>query len=108
MQIATLGPLTVSRLCLGTMLMGGATAAEEAHCILDRFLEAGGTFMTPLTSTAMGSPSALWHRGWPGIAMRSCLLRRCASLSPAREARDWPRTESEPPATRASAASAWT
>lgn len=45
MQIATLGPLTVSRLCLGTMLMGGATPAKEAHLMLDRFLEAGGTFI---------------------------------------------------------------
>ena len=45
LQIATLGPLTVSRLCLGTMLMGGATPAKEAHRMLDRFLEAGGTFI---------------------------------------------------------------
>jgi aryl-alcohol dehydrogenase-like predicted oxidoreductase len=45
MQVATLGPLTVSRLCLGTMLMGGATPAHEAHRMLDRFLDAGGTFI---------------------------------------------------------------
>ena len=45
MQTATLGPLSVSRLCLGTMLMGGATPAKEAHPMLDRFLEAGGTFI---------------------------------------------------------------
>jgi aryl-alcohol dehydrogenase-like predicted oxidoreductase len=45
MQTTTLGPLTVSRLCLGTMLMGGATPASEAQELLDRFLGAGGTFI---------------------------------------------------------------
>jgi aryl-alcohol dehydrogenase-like predicted oxidoreductase len=45
MQTTTLGPFTVSRLCLGTMLMGGATRASEAHQMLDRFLDAGGTFI---------------------------------------------------------------
>ena len=44
MQTTTLDSLTVGRLCLGTMLMGGATPAE-AHRMLDRFLEAGGTFI---------------------------------------------------------------
>jgi aryl-alcohol dehydrogenase-like predicted oxidoreductase len=45
MQTTTLGPLTVSRLCLGTMLMGGKTPRDESHRMLDRFLEAGGTFL---------------------------------------------------------------
>jgi aryl-alcohol dehydrogenase-like predicted oxidoreductase len=45
MQRTSLGPLTVSRLCLGTMLMGGKTPREESHRMLDRFLEAGGTFL---------------------------------------------------------------
>src|SRR4051795_3333748 len=45
METTTLGPLTVSRLCLGAMLMGGKTPAQEAHRMLDRFLEAGGTFI---------------------------------------------------------------
>src|SRR5919197_4950439 len=45
MQTTTLGPLTVSRLCLGAMLMGGKTPTDEAHRILDRFLDAGGTFI---------------------------------------------------------------
>src|SRR3954470_19537407 len=45
METTTLGPLTVSRLCLGAMLMGGKTPAEEAHRMLDRFVEAGGTFI---------------------------------------------------------------
>ena len=45
MDTAPLGPLTVSRLCLGTMLMGAKTPREESHRMLDRFLAAGGTFL---------------------------------------------------------------
>src|SRR5215218_5178131 len=45
MKTTTLGPLTVSRMCLGTMLMGAATPRDESHRILDRFREAGGTFL---------------------------------------------------------------
>jgi aryl-alcohol dehydrogenase-like predicted oxidoreductase len=45
MQHADLGPLRVSRLALGTMLMGGKTPVAEAHRILDAFLAAGGTFL---------------------------------------------------------------
>src|SRR5207247_2156720 len=45
MDAASLGPLTVSRLCLGTMLMGGKTPAGDAHRMLDMFAAAGGTFV---------------------------------------------------------------
>jgi aryl-alcohol dehydrogenase-like predicted oxidoreductase len=45
MQTTTLGPLIVSRLCLGAMLMGGKTPPDESHRMLDRFVEAGGTFV---------------------------------------------------------------
>ena len=45
MQTTTLGPFTVSRLCLGTMLMGAKTPVDESHRMLDRFLEAGGNFL---------------------------------------------------------------
>jgi aryl-alcohol dehydrogenase-like predicted oxidoreductase len=45
MQTTALGPFTVSRLCLGAMLMGGATPTDESHQMLDRFLDAGGTFI---------------------------------------------------------------
>jgi aryl-alcohol dehydrogenase-like predicted oxidoreductase len=45
MDTVSLGPLKVSRLALGAMLMGGATPEDEAHRILDRFLEAGGTLI---------------------------------------------------------------
>jgi aryl-alcohol dehydrogenase-like predicted oxidoreductase len=45
MQTTSLGPLTVSRLALGAMLMGDATPEDESHRMLDRFLEAGGTLI---------------------------------------------------------------
>jgi aryl-alcohol dehydrogenase-like predicted oxidoreductase len=45
MQTTTLGPFTVSRLCLGTMLMGDKTPVDESHRMLDRYLEAGGNFL---------------------------------------------------------------
>src|SRR5688572_5267473 len=45
MDTAPLGPLIVSRLALGTMLMGGSTPVDESHRMLDRFLAAGGTLI---------------------------------------------------------------
>jgi aryl-alcohol dehydrogenase-like predicted oxidoreductase len=45
MQSHPLGPLSVSRLALGAMLMGGSTPAAEAPAILDAFLTAGGTLV---------------------------------------------------------------
>jgi aryl-alcohol dehydrogenase-like predicted oxidoreductase len=45
MQEATLGPLTVSRLALWTMLMGDDTPVDESHRMLDRFVDAGGTLI---------------------------------------------------------------
>jgi aryl-alcohol dehydrogenase-like predicted oxidoreductase len=45
MQTTTLGPFTVSRLALGTMLMGEKTPRDESHRMLDRYLEAGGNFL---------------------------------------------------------------
>jgi aryl-alcohol dehydrogenase-like predicted oxidoreductase len=40
-----IGPLTVSQLALGAMLMGGKTPPDEAERILDRFLAAGGNLI---------------------------------------------------------------
>jgi aryl-alcohol dehydrogenase-like predicted oxidoreductase len=40
-----LGPFRVSRLCLGTMLMGDKTPAREAHRMLDAFVDAGHNFI---------------------------------------------------------------
>ncbi len=45
MDTTPLGPFTVSRLCIGTMLMGSKTPVEESHRMLDRYLEAGGNFL---------------------------------------------------------------
>ena len=45
MHTTTLGPLTVSRLALGAMLMGGKTTRDEAERILDRFRAAGGNLI---------------------------------------------------------------
>jgi aryl-alcohol dehydrogenase-like predicted oxidoreductase len=44
-QTTTLGPLTVSRLALGAMLMGGKTSPDEAERILDRYRATGGNFI---------------------------------------------------------------
>jgi aryl-alcohol dehydrogenase-like predicted oxidoreductase len=45
MDRVQLGPLEVSRICLGAMFFGGKTPAEESHRLLDRFVEAGGNFV---------------------------------------------------------------
>src|ERR671918_699051 len=45
MDTTSLGPLTVSRLALGAMLMGESTPEDEAHRMLDRFVEAGGNLI---------------------------------------------------------------
>jgi aryl-alcohol dehydrogenase-like predicted oxidoreductase len=45
MDHAQLGPLDVSRICLGAMFFGSKTPVEESHRLLDRFLEAGGNFI---------------------------------------------------------------
>jgi aryl-alcohol dehydrogenase-like predicted oxidoreductase len=54
-ETASLGPFTVSRLCLGAMLMGGRTPPDEAHRMLDRFLEAGGNFVDTADVYASGA-----------------------------------------------------
>jgi aryl-alcohol dehydrogenase-like predicted oxidoreductase len=38
-------PLAVSRMCLGTMYFGTLVAEPAAYAVLDRFAEAGGTFL---------------------------------------------------------------
>jgi aryl-alcohol dehydrogenase-like predicted oxidoreductase len=45
MDLVDLGPLRVSRLCLGAMLMGEQTPADDAPRILDAFVAAGGNFI---------------------------------------------------------------
>jgi aryl-alcohol dehydrogenase-like predicted oxidoreductase len=55
MQTTTLGPLTVSRLALGAMLMGDKTPADEAHRMLDRFVDAGGTLVDTADTYGAGT-----------------------------------------------------
>jgi len=43
--VKALGDLTRSRLCLGTMLMGGRTGIAEAHAMLDAFVDTGYDFV---------------------------------------------------------------
>jgi aryl-alcohol dehydrogenase-like predicted oxidoreductase len=45
MELRDLGPLRVSRLCLGTMLMGGRTPTDDAYRILDAYVAAGHNFL---------------------------------------------------------------
>jgi aryl-alcohol dehydrogenase-like predicted oxidoreductase len=45
MHTVQLGPLQVTRLCLGAMLMGDQTPPDEAERILDAYLAAGGNFV---------------------------------------------------------------
>jgi aryl-alcohol dehydrogenase-like predicted oxidoreductase len=45
MDRVAMGPLEVSRLCLGTMLMGDKTPEDEAHRMLDAFVAAGHNFI---------------------------------------------------------------
>ena len=45
MEMTTLGPFTVGRLAIGTMLMGDKTPVGEAHRMLDRFVAAGGNLV---------------------------------------------------------------
>jgi aryl-alcohol dehydrogenase-like predicted oxidoreductase len=45
METTELGPFSVSRLCLGTMLMAAKIEPAESHRMLDRFVAAGGNFI---------------------------------------------------------------
>ena len=101
MQTTTLGPFTVSRLCLGTMLMGDKTPREESHRMLDRFLDAGGNFVdTADTYSDGGSEETLA----PWLARRRdevVLATKCRFPSPTRAAKGSRRSGSRRRATRA-------
>ena len=58
MQTADVGPLRVSRLALGTMLMGERTPAEEAERILDTYLAAGGNLLDTADTYGDGASEA--------------------------------------------------
>jgi aryl-alcohol dehydrogenase-like predicted oxidoreductase len=45
METRPLGPFRVGTICLGGMFFGNKTPAEEAHRMLDRFIDAGGNLV---------------------------------------------------------------
>jgi aryl-alcohol dehydrogenase-like predicted oxidoreductase len=52
---ARLGPLTVSTLALGAMLMGDKTPVDESHRMLDAFVDAGGTLVDTADTYGTGT-----------------------------------------------------
>ena len=83
MQTADIGPLRVSRLALGTMLMGGAHAGRRGRADA-RHVPRGGRqpASTPPTPTATAPRRRRSRRGSRAGATRSSWPRRCASRSP--------------------------
>ena len=60
--------LQVSELCLGTMTFGRETTEEVSHQILDRFVEAGGTFIDTADVYTRGASEEIlgrWLKGQP-------------------------------------------
>jgi aryl-alcohol dehydrogenase-like predicted oxidoreductase len=88
MQTTQLGPFTVSRLCLGTMLMGDKTPRAEAHRMLDRFLAAGGTFVDSADAYVDGgseetlAPWLAQHRDEVTVATKVRFGPGAAGLAP--------------------------
>ena len=83
MERVDLGPLRVSRLCLGTMLMGGRTPADEAPRLLDAYVAAGPQLPRHRRRLRRRRPpSARSRRGSRAAATRSWWPPSCASPSP--------------------------
>ncbi|MEV4624283.1 aldo/keto reductase [Asanoa sp. NPDC049573] len=60
----------VSTLCLGTMTFGNETDEAGSHAQLDRFVEAGGTFLDTADVYSRGISEEIvgrWLRGRPGV-----------------------------------------
>jgi aryl-alcohol dehydrogenase-like predicted oxidoreductase len=60
--------LRVSRLCLGTMTFGREIGQDESHALLDRFAEAGGTFVDTADAYSEGRSEEIvgsWLKGRP-------------------------------------------
>jgi aryl-alcohol dehydrogenase-like predicted oxidoreductase len=76
MKTAQLGPLRVSRIVLGAMLMGDTTPPADAHRVLDRYLEAGGNQVDTAdtygdgTSERILAPWLAAHRGEVTVATK--------------------------------------
>src|SRR3954451_20878749 len=64
MDYRTLGRsgCAVSNLCLGTMTFGAESDEEVSHAQLDRFLEAGGTFVDTADVSSRGGSEELIGR----------------------------------------------
>jgi len=101
METTMLGPFTVGRLAIGTMLMGAKTPVEESHRILDRFVEAGGNLVDTADVYSDGARRKRSRRGCASTATRSCSPPSAALRSPIRAARGSHRTGSSRRATRA-------
>jgi aryl-alcohol dehydrogenase-like predicted oxidoreductase len=65
--------LGVSALCLGTMYFGTTVAEEQAFAVLDRFVEAGGTFIDTANTYSF------WVPGGTGVESEELLGRWLAS-----------------------------
>jgi aryl-alcohol dehydrogenase-like predicted oxidoreductase len=58
MRRAAVGPLAAGRIGLGAVRMGGAIAARDAHRLLDRFLDSGGTLVDTADTSLDGASEA--------------------------------------------------
>jgi len=81
MEYTTLGRsgTVVSRLGLGTMTFGAETPEAEAHAQLDRFLEAGGTFVDTADVYSRGASEEIigrWLAARPGVRNRVVLATK--------------------------------
>lgn len=81
MEYTTLGRsgTVVSRLGLGTMTFGAETPEAEAHAQLDRFLDAGGTFVDTADVYSRGASEEIigrWLAARPGVRDRVVLATK--------------------------------
>jgi aryl-alcohol dehydrogenase-like predicted oxidoreductase len=91
----------ISTLCLGTMIFGTKVGEADAFAILDRFREAGGTFLDTANCYSFWEPGATGRESeellgrW--LASRGCrdemvvATKMGAQPDPGRVAGDWPR-----------------
>jgi aryl-alcohol dehydrogenase-like predicted oxidoreductase len=79
MGTRNLGPLQVTRLSLGTMLMGGRTPRDESYRMLDRYLEAGGNFLDTADVYGDGESERTLA---PWLASHRDEWRSCRSAAP--------------------------
>ena len=58
----------VSEISLGTQTFGWTTGETDAHAMLDRYIERGGTISIRPIPTTEASPNASSVHGWPRAA----------------------------------------